>query len=162
MLWTPTVTVIKRLWCNIRAKYFCLRIAKRQSPQYMTLTVSKNRIIGTTPVARRIWGFAYWETFVLWALLTSTTLWADSADNKLMIFFLIFPGNRIWQYNTNCLHWRQFAWNVKPCFLGKMEKSISICHLLKILPRVLRDNHDCHYYFNNLESVFSSELLAIY
>ena len=26
---------------------------------------------------------------------------------------------------------------VKSCFLGKIEKSISKCHLLKILPRVV-------------------------
>ena len=35
--------------------------------------------------------------------------------------FLIFP-------------WRQFAWNVKSCFLGK---NISNCCLLKILPSIL-------------------------
>ena len=28
-------------------------------------------------------------------ILTFTTLWAFSADNKLMIFFLFFPENRI-------------------------------------------------------------------
>ena len=31
-------------------------------------------------------------------VLTFTTLWADSADDKLMIFFLIFPENRIWHF----------------------------------------------------------------
>ena len=30
--------------------------------------------------------------------LTFTTLWANSADNKLTIFFLIFPENRIWNF----------------------------------------------------------------
>ena len=27
--------------------------------------------------------------------LTFTTLWTNSADDKLMTFFLVFPGNRI-------------------------------------------------------------------
>ena len=31
-------------------------------------------------------------------VLTFTTLWADSADDKLMIFFLFFPENRIWHF----------------------------------------------------------------
>ena len=28
--------------------------------------------------------------------LTFTTLWAFSADDKMMLFFLFFPENRIW------------------------------------------------------------------
>ena len=32
------------------------------------------------------------------ARLTFTTLWAFSADDKLMIFFLFFPENRIWHF----------------------------------------------------------------
>ena len=31
-------------------------------------------------------------------ILTLTTLWANSADNKLMIFLLFFPENRIWHF----------------------------------------------------------------
>ena len=31
-------------------------------------------------------------------ILTFTTLWAFSADDKLMIFFLFFPENRIWHF----------------------------------------------------------------
>ena len=30
--------------------------------------------------------------------LTFTTLWAFSADDKLMIFFLFFPENWIWHF----------------------------------------------------------------
>ena len=30
--------------------------------------------------------------------LTFTTLWANLADNKLVIFFLFFPENRIWHF----------------------------------------------------------------
>ena len=29
-------------------------------------------------------------------MFTSTTLWANSADDKLVVFFLFFPENRIW------------------------------------------------------------------
>ena len=39
--------------------------------------------------------------------------------------------------NANWLLWRQFAWNIKSCFLGKIRKSIWIYRLLKILLRVL-------------------------
>ena len=39
--------------------------------------------------------------------------------------------------HANCLHWRQFAWNVKSCFLGKIQKYFKMS-LLKILPRELR------------------------
>ena len=31
-------------------------------------------------------------------ILTFTTLWAFSADEKLLIFFLFFPKNRIWYF----------------------------------------------------------------
>ena len=31
-------------------------------------------------------------------LLTLSMLWSDSADDKLMIFFLFFLGNRIWHF----------------------------------------------------------------
>ena len=30
--------------------------------------------------------------------LTFTTLWANSADNKLMTFFLLFPENENWHF----------------------------------------------------------------
>ena len=39
--------------------------------------------------------------------------------------------------NANCLQWRQFAWNVKSCFPGKIRKNISIPYLLTILSSIL-------------------------
>ena len=84
--------------------------------------------------------------------------------------FFIFPREQDLIFHANCLQWRQFAWNVKTCFLsyfsqktgfdilcklspmeticmkcqnpfsGKDQKNISICYLLKILPRVLSVN----------------------
>ena len=51
--------------------------------------------------------------------------------------FLSFPRKQDLAFHANCLQWRQFAWTAKSCFLGKNKKNISVCHLLKILPRVL-------------------------
>ena len=42
--------------------------------------------------------------------------------NKLMIFFLFFPENRILTFHAICLQWRQFAWNVKTCFLWNIRE----------------------------------------
>ena len=50
-------------------------------------------------------------------VLTFTTLWANSADDKL-IFFLLFLENRIWNF-------MQIV-NIKSSFLGKIRKNISI------------------------------------
>ena len=63
--------------------------------------------------------------------LTFTTLWANSSDKKL----IFFPRKQHLTFHANCL--RQFAWNVKSCFLGKIRKNTSICRMLKFLPRVL-------------------------
>ena len=41
------------------------------------------------------------------------------------------------QFAQACLHWRQFAGNVKSYFLGKLRKNISVRRLLKILPSML-------------------------
>ena len=55
-----------------------------------------------------------------------------------MIFFLVFPRKQDLTFHANWIHWRQFLWNVKTCFLWKIKKKkISICCLLKILLRVL-------------------------
>ena len=75
-----------------------------------------------------------------WYDFTFTTLWAFSADDKLIILFLILPRKQDLTFHANCLLRRQFAWNVKSCFLGKNKKNISKCRLLKILPRVLSVN----------------------
>ena len=49
--------------------------------------------------------------------------------------FLIFPRKQDLTFHAKCPHWRQFAWNIKSCFLGKNKKNISKCHLLKYLSR---------------------------
>ena len=72
--------------------------------------------------------------------LTFTTLLANSADDKLVIFFLLFPENRFWHFmqivssETICMKYQKlFSW--------KNKKNISKCCLLKILPRVLSVNY---------------------
>ena len=56
------------------------------------------------------------------AFFTLTMLWANSADDKLMMFFLFFPRKEDLTLHANCLPRRQFAWNVKSYFQGKIIK----------------------------------------
>ena len=51
-------------------------------------------------INHRIMQSLHWELelFYLISCLTLTMLWADSADNKLMIFFLFSLENRIWHF----------------------------------------------------------------
>ena len=53
-----------------------------------------------------------------------TTLWAISADNKLMISYFFPQKNRLWQFMQTVTLGKQFAWNVKAYFLGKIRKTI--------------------------------------
>ena len=55
---------------------------------------------------------------------TFTIVWANSADDNLMIFFLFFSVNRDLTFHTNCLQWRQSAWNVKSLFQEKKIRKI--------------------------------------
>ena len=43
--------------------------------------------------------------------------------------FFIFSRKQDLPFQSNCLHWRQFAWNVKTCFLEKkkIRKIFVIC-----------------------------------
>ena len=50
--------------------------------------------------------------------LTFTALLTNSADDKLIIFFLFFSRKWVLMLHVNCLQWIQFAWNFKTCFLG--------------------------------------------
>ena len=38
----------------------------------------------------------------------------------------IFPRKQNLAFHANCLYWRQFAWNVKICFLGKYEQYLNM------------------------------------
>ena len=60
----------------------------------------------------------------------SGIVWAINLYHSLGIFsrrqndvlFLIFPRKQDLTFHANCLLRRQFAWNVKSCFLGKIRK----------------------------------------
>ena len=41
-------------------------------------------------------------------ILTFTTVWANSADDKLMILFLFFPEKGFLTFHSDCLRRRQF------------------------------------------------------
>ena len=62
--------------------------------------------------------------------LTFITLWANSADDK----WIIFSHEIGFDIHANCPLRRQFAWNFKSYFLGRKKKNILKCHLLKFLP----------------------------
>ena len=64
-------------------------------------------------------------------VLTFTTLWANSADNKCMIFFLLFPQNRLWHFMQIVSNGDNFHEMSKPVFWGKNRQMLSICRLLK-------------------------------
>ena len=45
--------------------------------------------------------------------------------NNILKYF--FPRKQELTFHANCLQWRQFAWNVEPCLLGKIRKISSMC-----------------------------------
>ena len=61
--------------------------------------------------------------------LNFTTFLANSADDKLMIFFLFFPEKRLWHFMQSVSLGYKFAWNItQPIFLEKyFEMSDGIC-----------------------------------
>ena len=69
-------------------------------------------------------------------VLTFTTLWTKPADDRRQIGD-IFSRKQDLTLHANCLHWRQFAWNFKTCFLGKIRK---IFQLSENFPRMLSVN----------------------
>ena len=83
-----------------------------------------------TPLLGDSTGIELWQ-------LTFTTLSANSADDKLITFFLFFQGNRTWLFmqivsNEDTLHKMSY-----PAFWENKKTHISICRLLNMLPRVL-------------------------
>ena len=62
-----------------------------------------------------------------------------SADDILNFFFLIFFFRKLdLTFHANCLHWRQFALNVKSCSLGKKRKNITNLLSAEFVQRVLK------------------------
>ena len=56
------------------------------------------------------------------AFLTFTTLWANSADYKFIIFFLFFPENGIWHFMQIVSIWDNLHEMSNPAFWEKLEK----------------------------------------
>ena len=56
----------------------------------------------------------YFKIWLVFGKLIFTTLWANSADDKLVPFFLIFPENRIW-------HFMQTVSEILPRVLSKLS-----------------------------------------
>ena len=83
-----------------------------------------------------------WHAFAgLLSAFSFTSLWANSADDKLMIFlFFFFLENRIRHFmqigdNLHEANLRQFAWNVKTRFLGKQWKIFQYVVCWKFYPQ---------------------------
>ena len=56
------------------------------------------------------------------------------------IFSLFFSWKRALTSHANCLHRRQFAWNVKSYFLGKIRKISSNLSFVESAQRVVKSN----------------------
>ena len=67
-------------------------------------------------------------------LFNFTTLWANSADNKLISYFSQKTG---FDFFSNCLMRSPFAGNVKACFLVKIRKK-------KKFNMSFTENFTCH------------------
>ena len=74
------------------------------------------------------------KSSIFFGLLTLSTLWANSAGDKLMIFVLFCPKKRTLSIHVNCLILHE---NVKVYSLGTIRKNISKCLLLNVLPSML-------------------------
>ena len=61
-------------------------------------------------------------SWILYVCILFTTLWANSADDKLMIFFIIFPENRHW----SIFHADYILGRWSSYFLGKTRKNMSL------------------------------------
>ena len=83
--------------------------------------------------------------------LTITTFWVNSADNKLTIFLIFVPENRIWHFMQICMKCQILS-------PGKNMKNISKCCLLQILPRVLSIKHSSR----SSELRFTSQHWVVY
>ena len=64
------------------------------------------------------------QTRVLWSLRCINLYHSLGIFSRRQIddIFLIFPSKQDLTFHANCLLWRQFAWNVKSYFLGKIRK----------------------------------------
>ena len=54
------------------------------------------------------------------------------------ILYFFPPRKQVLTFHANCLHWRQFAWKVKSCFLGKIRKNIISLLPIELAQRVVK------------------------
>ena len=86
--------------------------------------------------------FLWKKRKIMLSAITFTTVWSNSANDKLVIFFYFFPRKQDSICKANCLLWRQFAWNIKSRFLGKIRKIFKYVIYWKFYPecKALRVN----------------------
>ena len=62
-------------------------------------------------------------------------LWVKLSTDSI---FLIFPQKeQDLTFHADCFHWRQIAWNVKSCFLGRNKKDIANLSSAKLVQIVV-------------------------
>ena len=69
------------------------------------------------PICPNTWG--RYGKYLLFNLYHSLGIFSRRQND---VIFLIFPRKQDLTFHANCLLRRQFAWNVKSCFLGKIRK----------------------------------------
>ena len=91
---------------------------------------------------------AVWSESTLFAIpqgiLTFTTLLAFQHTTNWYSSKLLFSRKQVLTFHANCLHWRQFAWNLKTCFLRRKIRKIflyvGLCRKFYPECQVLRNN----------------------
>ena len=74
------------------------------------------------------------NAFLRKELLPFTTLLANSADRQISDSFFIFSRTQDFTFHAHCLHWKQFAWNVKSCVPRKIRKIFQYVVCWKLYP----------------------------
>ena len=90
----------------------------------------KSKFINHTAHTVQLLGQLYMYNILLIKLTLGTLRKFLQQTTYWNIFVLIFSRKQGFTFHANCLQWRQFAWNVKSSFLGKITKLSSICFLL--------------------------------
>ena len=65
--------------------------------------------------------FHIWHPETCSWILTLSTL-GKNFSRRHFKYFSYFPRKQVLTFHANCLHWRQFAWNVKSFFMRKIRK----------------------------------------
>ena len=73
--------------------------------------------------------FERWQCLNLWSHTFNFYHSLGKFRRQQIDILLIFSRKQAYKFHVNFLSWRQFVWNVKTCFLGKIRKifQASIC-----------------------------------